>query len=187
MKKLIIFFILTIFSLGFSDEVICNPTPSSINFAGEANSPINVMIFVSSSCPSCKTAAVMFYEMANSAYKGKIKVSIKPLYKQLGDIALIAANNQNKSWELIKAYSNTNRRIDSGNIIDLFTEAGINLDKINEDMQDSTQIVSILQDNYTESRKCGMNFTPHILINGKIYTGEINPQSVIEYIDKLLM
>lgn len=128
----------------------------------------------------------MFYEMSQTVFKNKMRVTIKPLYRQLGDIALVAAENQNKSWELIRAYSNTSRRIDTQNIMDLFTEAGIDLEKINRDMQDSTRIFSILNANYLDAKKHGMNFTPHILINGKVFTGEVNPESVMEYIDALL-
>jgi len=186
MKNLAVILIIMIFSVGFSAEVVCKPTPSSIKFAGTPNSPIEVTMFISASCPPCKQAAVMFYEMANSVYKGKMKVSIKPLYKQLGDIALIAANNQNKSWELIRAYSNISRRIDAENMIDLFNEAGIDLDKINKDMQDSTKIFKILEANYAESQKCGLNFTPHIIINGVSFNEEITPQRVMDYINKLL-
>lgn len=155
-------------------------------FTEEKKTPIEVVIFVSSSCSSCKKASVMFYEMSNSVYKGKMNLTVKPLYKQLGDIALVAAENQDKLWDLISVYSHTNSRIEASNIKDLFVEAGIDLDKINKDIRDSTQIFSILDNNYAEAKKAGMNFTPHILINGEVFDGEVSPQRVMEYLDKLL-
>jgi protein-disulfide isomerase len=128
----------------------------------------------------------MFYEMSNTVYNGKIKVSIKPMYKQLGDIALVAANNQNKSWELIRAYSHISNRITADNINELFDEAQINKDKIYEDMRDTALIFSVLKANYEEAKKCQMNFTPHIVFDGVIYDGETNAQSIMQYIDKIL-
>jgi len=181
------YLILLVFvSTAFAQSIVCRPAPSFIKFSGEANSPIDVVIFVSSGCPTCKETGVMFYELANTMYKGKIKVSIKPLYRQLGDIALIAANSQNKSWELFRAYSNTSNRITADNINELFDEARINKDRIYEDMRDTALIFSVLQANYEEAKKCRMNFTPHILFDGIIYDGETNAQSITQYIDNIL-
>lgn len=171
MRRTIIVLLLLMFSSVFSDA---------------PKMPLDVVIFVSSECPSCKKAAVMFYEMSNSAYKGKMSVTIKPLYRQVGDIALIAAAQQNKTRELITVYANTSSRIDAKNIIGLFNEAGIDTNKIYEDMQDSTKILSILNANYAEARNKGMNFTPHILINDKVYDGELSPTDITEYINALL-
>jgi protein-disulfide isomerase len=181
------FLVLFVFvSLSFAQDFVCQSAPSFIRSSGRESSPLDVVIFVSSACPKCKETAVMFYEMSNTVYSGKIKVSIKPLYKQLGDIALVAANSQNKSWELVRAYSHTSNRITADNINELFDEAKINKDKIYEDMRDTALIFSVLQNNYEEAKKCQMNFTPHILFNGIIYDGEINAQSIMQYIDKIL-
>jgi hypothetical protein len=144
------------------------------------------MIFVSSNCPSCREAVVILNELSNTAYRGKIKVSIKPLYRMLGDIASIAANKQSKSWDLYRAYSNSNNRITADNINDFFAEAGIDKDRIYEDMRDSTFIFSILKANYAEAIKCGMRYTPHILFNGIVYDGNIKAQDIVEFIDDIL-
>jgi protein-disulfide isomerase len=186
MSKALFVFLIFFAVSGFCELKIYKTTPAYINFAGEANATIDVTAFVSSGCPSCKEAVIMLYELSSTAYKGKIKVSIKPLYKQLGDIALIAANNQNRSWELFRAYANTGNRISSENINGLFDEAKIDKNRIYEDMRDTALIYSVLEANYTEAKKCGMNFTPHILFNGIIYEGEIKPKSILEYIENIL-
>lgn len=170
----------------FFDTVVYKITPSSIRVSGDVNSPVEITAFIGSNCPSCKRTLIPLRELAGTALKGKIKISMKPLYRQLGDIALIAAEKQNKAWELFRTYGNSNSDINADNINSFFDEARIDKYKIYEDMRDTNWIFSILDQNYAESVKCKMSFTPHLLFNGIIYESDINPRWIIDFIEWLL-
>jgi hypothetical protein len=167
----------------FFDTTVYNIALSSIIVSGDANSLVKITAFIGTNCPNCKQISVPLYELSNGALKGKISVSMKPLYRQLGDIALIAANEQNKSWQLLRAYANTNDAITADNINDFFDEAKIDKNRIYMEMSDTNKIFSILNGNYSESKKCKMIFTPHLIFNGTIYESDMNLRWIIDFID----
>jgi len=170
----------------FFDTVIYKTAPSAIRVCGDENSSMKITAFIGTNCPNCKQILVPLYELSQGALKGIFKISLKPLYRQLGDIALVAANRQNKSWELLRAYANTNDAINADNINDFFDEARIDKSQIYKEMSDTNKIYSILAENYSEARKCKMSYTPHLLFNGIIYESDTNLRWIIDFIEWLL-
>lgn len=167
----------------FFDTVTYKTAPPAIRICGDENSPVEITAFIGTNCPSCKQILVPLYELSEGVLKGKFKISLKPLYRQLGDIALVAANRQNKSWELLRAYASTNDGINADNINDFFDEARIDKGQIYKEMSDTNKIYSILTENYSEAKKCKMTYTPHLLFNGIIYESDTNLRWVIDFIE----
>jgi protein-disulfide isomerase len=167
----------------FFDTVIYETAAPYIRISGDENSPVEITAFINADCPSCKQVLIPLYELSEGFLKGKFKVSMKPLYRQLGDIALVAANQQNKSWELLRAYLSATDGVNADNIDRFFSEAQIDKSRIYKEMGDTNKIYSILAENYSEAKRCKMTYTPHLLFNGIIYESDTNLRWIIDFIE----
>ncbi len=162
-------------------------TSSSIQTAGDLNSPISIVAYVTSDCPHCKKVGIPLHDLVVGPYKGKASFQIKPIHQHIGDYALLAAAEQGKAWELFEAYGNIDGRMDEDAVIKAATAAKLDVAKLKKSVNTKTEIYKKQIDkNYVEAKKNDLNFTPTLYFNGYMYGSNKHPIWVMEYIDYLL-
>ncbi len=160
--------------------------PSYISVAGDSSSPIEIMAYVTSTCPYCKRVGNPLREIVEGPYLGKASFVIKPIHHKLGDYALLAAEEQGKAWELFEAYGIVEHRLDEAAIISAAVEAGIDTVQLKNDIDvKNDEYVAIITANHDEAKANGMQFTPTLYFNGYRYRSNKHPIWLMDYIDYL--
>ncbi len=160
--------------------------PSYITVAGDSSSPIEIMAYVTSTCPYCKKVGNPLREIVEGPYRGKASFVIKPIHHKLGDYALLAAEEQGKAWELFEAYGIVAHRLDEEAIIAAAVDAGIDTVQLKSDIDlKNDEYVAIITANHEEAKANGMKFTPTLYFNGYRYRSNKHPIWLMDYIDYL--
>ncbi len=81
--------------------------------------------------------------------------------------AALAADEQGKFWELHEKLHENYRVLSEEKIRELATEAGLNLEKLETDMN-SEKIQSLIKADIENGRQAGIRGTPTIFVNGKL-------------------
>lgn len=162
-------------------------SPSFIPAAGDTKSPISIVAYVTSDCPHCKKVGIPLRDLVLGYYKGKAQFQIKPIHQHIGDYALLAAVEQGKAWELFEAYGDIEGRMDEDAVIKAATAAKLDVVKLKKRVNSNTEFYKkIIEKNYVEAKKNGLNFTPTLYFNGYMYETNKHPIWIMEYIDYLL-
>lgn len=157
-----------------------------LSIAGDTSSPIQIIAYITSTCPHCKKVGIPLQEMVKGPLLGQASFAIKPIHHKIGDYALLAAANQGKDWELFIALGDIHERIDENTVLEAAEAAGIDVDKLKKDVEDNNELYQkIISENYKEAKRNGMNFTPALYFNGFRYRSNKHPLWLLEYIKYL--
>lgn len=168
----------------FFDTTRYHVAPATTERAGVVGSSAEVTVYVSSACGRCKQVVPPLKDLAQTAMKGTMVVSLKPLYQRLGDVALLAADMQGKMWDLFEVYGNVSERLDENTLPECLETTQIDTTQFWQDIErESARFDEILAANYAESKVNGMMFIPHILVSGKLYDSEQHPLWIYDYIE----
>jgi hypothetical protein len=161
--------------------------PSHILSIGDSSSPIEVVAYMSADCGYCKQTGIALVDLVKGPLKGKLKFSMKPIHKMIGDFAFVAANEQGKTWEIFREFANSSSRIDNDLIYDILPNTTIDSTKFWFDMRmHHDQYEQELIANREEGLVNGVKYTPTLYFNGRRYRSNRHPLWIIDYVEFLL-
>ena len=170
---------------GFTTDTTFTFDTTGISVTGNPDAPVRVMVYVSAYCPSCKRYVTELRNalLSDSIMQKKTALYVKPAGKGIGNIALLAAVDEGKFWELFLAY----RRVytilkDTSDICRIAAPAGV-LSKRFVRLLSDTTVQQRLQENREESWRNDVTHFPAYFINGKKYSSSIQPRWVIDAIE----
>ena len=154
---------------------------------GADNPRVTLTEFSDFQCPYC-TIAVGNLNTILKQYPKDVRLVFKqfPLSNhpqaKIAAQASLAAHAQGKFWEMHdKLYGNT-RSINRANIGEWAKQIGLDLARFNSDI-DSNSIKTTVEKDEAEGEKIGVAATPTVFVNGKKYTGSLEPAEFKKIID----
>ena len=164
------------------DRIMLDPVDIPIAnapFKGQANAKITLVEFSDFQCPYC-AQAVGFLNEILKAYPNDVRLVFKqyPLEMhanaRISSAAALAAHAQGKFWPMHdKMYANY-KQLTRPNILAWAKELGVEPVRFAADL-DSPKVKQLVDKEYAEGEKFGVEATPTIFINGKKYQGSLEP------------
>ena len=164
------------------DRLLWDPVEITITNApskGAANPKVTLVEFSDFQCPYC-TIAVGHLETILKAYPKDVRLVFKqfPLdnHKQarLAAWASLAAHRQDKFWPMHDRLYANSRAITRDNVGEWAKQLGLDMNRFNVDI-DSPGIKLQVDADFAEGEKIGVDATPTVFVNGKKYTGSLEP------------
>ena len=156
-------------------------------YKGAANPRVTLVEFSDFQCPYC-TVAVGHLNTILKMYPNDVRLVFKqfPLdnHKQarMAAWASLAAHAQGKFWPMHdQLYANA-RNITRANITEWAKQMGLDLTRFNADL-DSAAVKSQVDQDFAEGEMIGVDATPTVFVNGKKYTGTLEPADLKKVID----
>jgi protein-disulfide isomerase len=173
-----------------TDTVTCKIDLRNVPMAGSTNSKINLVMYVSATCPLCKKVYKDLYQsVTNGELKNKARLGIKVISASAPNLALLTAAHFGKQSQLMLSLHDIKERISMEHIIKKCAEIGIPADSLNAYMN-SASIRTLAEVSVSEASVNGVKYTPAFFINGKPYHSYKDPQWVIDAVlfeyDKLV-
>jgi protein-disulfide isomerase len=164
------------------DKIMLDPVNIPIvnaPFKGPANAKITLVEFSDFQCPYC-AQAVGFLNEILKAYPNDVRLVFKqyPLEMhsnaRISSAAALAAHAQGKFWLMHdKMYANY-KQLTRANILQWAKESGVDMTRFTADL-DSQWIKQLVDKDYADGEKVGVEATPTVFINGKKYQGSLEP------------
>ena len=163
-----------------TDTLICKIDLRNVPMAGSPKSKINLVMYVSATCPLCKKVYKDMYEsVTNGELKDKARLGIKVINASTPNLALLAAAHFGKQSRLMLSLYDIKERISMELIIKKCAEIGIPADSLNVYMN-SNSIKTLAEASASEASVNDVKYTPVFFINGKPYHSYKDPQWVID-------
>ncbi len=154
--------------------------------AGKKSAPIQVVAYITSTCPSCKKTGIPIHQLVNGPLEGRLSFILKPIHHKIGDYALLAADQQGKMWELFIEYGNLKSRLDDKTLFGAASKAGIDTTELKKDMSlNYERYRKQIAENHQEAKKNGLKTTPTLYFNGKRYRSNRHPLWIVDYVEFL--
>jgi len=154
--------------LDFVQEINIAGSP----FKGAAAAPVTMVLFTDFQCPYCARILPILDQVLEKN-KGKVKLVFKnyPLnthqFARKAASAALAAGKQGKFWEfhdvLFKNYARLNDQV----VQDLAKQIGLDMEKLEKDMNDP-QVAQAINQDIQDGNKAGVRGTPTIYVNGTL-------------------
>jgi len=145
---------------------------------GDDNAKVALIEFTDPGCETC-SAFHPFVKQLLNAYPGKIKLVVRyaPFHKGADQMVKIleAAKKQGKYWETLEVMYRTQDQWASHHkpqpelIWRFLPQAGLDLDKLREDMTDPA-IAKIIEQDLADAKVLNVTKTPGFFVNGKPLT-----------------
>lgn len=148
---------------------------------GSVTAPVQLIVFSSFQCPSCKSFAPML-EHLYKKFGGKISITFKnfplsnkcnpgledDMQPQSCDAALasLAAQDQNLFWKYHDLVFNSNLALDEKALESFAISAGLNIEKWRNDKQSDSTMMKLMAD-IQIANQLGINATPTVFIDGR--------------------
>lgn len=162
---------------------------SKTAYKGELNAPITVVEFADFECPHCALMAGIMSEILKERPK-LIKIYFKqfPLpFHQLAPLAsraTIAAHKQGAFWPMHDLIFSQQENLKEGSFIEFAEQLGLNLMVFRADFA-SEEVSKQVESEKAEGAKAGLQGTPTLYFNGKMYRGEPSKEAILAHIDSL--
>ena len=164
---------------------------SKTPFKGLIDAPITIVEFADFECPHCSLMAGIVSDVLKDRPKD-IKVYFKqfPLpFHQLAPLAsraTLAAHKQNAFWPMHDLIFSQQDGLKEESFIEFAEQIGLNVMVFRADYA-SEEVVAQVKSEREEGVKAGLQGTPTLYFNGKIYRGEPEKEALIAHIDALLL
>lgn len=155
-------------------------------FKGPANAKITLVEFSDFQCPYCAQAVGFLNEVLN-AYPNDVRLVFKqyPLdihaNARISSAAALAAHAQGKFWQMHDRMYANYKQLTRANILAWAKDAGLDVVKFAADL-DSPRIKQLVDKDYGDGEKAGVEATPTVFINGKKYQGSLEPAAFMKII-----
>ncbi|HLV30060.1 MAG TPA: thioredoxin domain-containing protein [Chitinispirillaceae bacterium] len=151
------------------DTVQYNIDTSGVYFAGTDSSPVQIIMYISMSCPMCKRLYKEMYDSVTIGnLVGKAKLGIKPYNTNILDRSLAASAHFGKQAEFLIATAPIRQRLSIYIIYQIADSLKIPLEEFKEKIE-SPQIYRYTQLSRKEAIKNGVTVTPTFFINNRRY------------------
>lgn len=171
-------------------KILEDPVPIAINgdpVRGPTNAKVTIVEFSDFQCPYCSLAAPKVLSLVD-LYPKDVKVVFKQfpldMHRQarLAAEASLAANAQNKFWEMHDRMFANFRQLSRDNILKWASESGMDVARFTQEL-DSHKYGPIVEREVNEGMNAGVMGTPSFFIDGKRYNGAMDPETVKPIID----
>jgi len=176
------------FIADFSPPVEFDLTKSP--WKGNPAAPITIVEFADFECPHCALMGNILTEVIKERPKA-VKVYFKqfplPFHKMapLASQATLAAHRQDSFWPMHDLVFSHQSELSPDHFMKFAEQLGLNMMIFRTDFA-SPEIQQQIEAERAEGAKAGLQGTPTLYFNGKIYSGEANKEAIITHIDNLL-
>lgn len=157
---------------------------------GDPNAPITIVEFADFECPHCALMGTILKDVLKERPKA-IKIYFKqfplPFHKMapLASQATLAAHRQDQFWPMHDIIFANQQNLSPEQFAKFAEQLGLNMMVFRADFMNS-EIQKQIEAEREEGVKAGLQGTPTLYFNGKVYGGEINKESIISHIDTLI-
>jgi len=151
---------------------------------GNPNGNVTIVEFNDYQCPYCKRA----YTTVTAVTKadGNVKIIYKDLpilgeASKIAALAALAARNQNKHGEMHAALMTNNARLDRAKILEIAASVGLDVAKLETDMQDP-KLQRLIDRNMAVASALGVRGTPAFVIGQHFVPGAIDAEALRQLI-----
>jgi protein-disulfide isomerase len=143
--------------------------------SGNADAPVRVVVFADFECPFCRVACAALRDISREM-PDSVSVWFKNYPLAQDDRAIpaalahLAAERQGKGWEMHDLLFAHVRDLSDAALDSCATLAGLDLAKYHADIR-SKELIDRVHAEKAEGRSYGIDKTPGILVNGKLYRG----------------
>lgn len=163
---------------------------SKTPWKGAENAPITIVEFADFECPHCAMMAVIMSEIVKER-SPSVKLYFKqfplPFHKlaPLASQATLAAHRQGEFWLMHDLIFSQQEKLSEELFIQFAEQLGLNLMVFRADYADEALIKEVEADR-DEGVKAGLEGTPTLFFNGKIYRGQATKEAILAHIDQLI-
>lgn len=166
-----------------------DPGVVEYQYLGKDTAPVELIIITDFECPYCKKMTDQIFPsiLEDFVKPGILRIGYLPFPLSKHPNALPAAtaadyiNENYEFWPFFHYLSENSRNLSPDVILDYAEKIGIDSDELKKAFSDEARIQKII-DTRSELAAKGINGTPSIVINGKLYPGFENYQKLSEAI-----
>lgn len=158
---------------------------------GPENAPITIVEFADFECPHCALMSGIMKELTK-VYPQNVKVYFKqfplPMHSNafLASKATLAAQRQGAFWPMHDLVFSNQSKLTPESFSSFAQELGLNLETFNTDLQDPKIEEQINRDKL-EGIQAGLQGTPTLFFNGKMYRGDMTLEGLKKHVEKILV
>jgi 2-hydroxychromene-2-carboxylate isomerase len=140
---------------------------------GPADAPVTIVVFSDFECPHCRHAMPVLDQLTEK-YAPRVRLVHKfyPLNQHAhakdAARAAIAALNQGKYWEMERTLFSHQSEQTEADLLKYAKELGLDLKRFKADMK-AERTDKILERDHDAGEKAGLDGTPYILVNGRLF------------------
>lgn len=144
---------------------------------GNLDAPIQLVEYGDYECPYCAEALPTIQALQENFGENLLVVfrnfPLEEMHPDANNAALAAeaAARQNKFWEMHDLLYENQDRLDAESLFGFAEELGLDMEKFQQDLQDSA-LQQHIEDDLESGMRSGVNGTPSFFINGTKYNGE---------------
>ncbi len=158
---------------------------SGLFFAGASSAPVQIVMYISLSCPICKKVYSELYDsVTTGSLLGKAKLAVKPFGVNLLNSALVAASHWGKQSELLRAVSSIKERLNVEMVIKVADSLKIPVESLRYRMENQST-TEYLRKSYQEALQNGVELTPTLFINYRYYKSYNDSRWVSEAVEMI--
>ena len=151
---------------------------------GNPNGNVTIVEFNDYQCPYCKRAYTAVTQVTKA--DGNVKIIYKDLpilgeASKIAALAALAARNQGKHAEMHAALMTNNARLDRARILEIASSVGLDIPKLETDMQDP-KLQRLIERNMAVASALGVRGTPAFVIGQSFVPGAIDAEALKQLI-----
>jgi protein-disulfide isomerase len=142
---------------------------------GPETAEVELVLFSDFQCPYCKRFEEPVQQLLER-YAGKARLVMKqfplPFHKQahLAAEAALAAHAQGKYWQMQELLFKNNKQLEREALLRYAKEIALDTERFARELDDGTYRAAVDKE-MQEGRKAGVNGTPTLFVNGRLYEG----------------
>jgi len=147
---------------------------------GNPNGDVTIVEFSDYQCPYCKRAHVTVKSVLAADSKVRLVFKDLPILgepSRIAALAALAARTQDKHLELHNALMEYNGKLDRDRIMQLAGSVGLDIDRLQKDMDDP-KLKEIIDRNMALASALGVRGTPAFVIGNQFVPGAIDAESL---------
>ncbi|MBX7146093.1 MAG: DsbA family protein [Alphaproteobacteria bacterium] len=153
-------------------------------FLGDINAPYKIAFFFDYRCSYCKSISTKLIQRLQTEKDIKIIFKEFPILGPISILAskaALAANKQQKYYEIHQAFMDLKQPLSQDIIEDIAQKIGLNMEQFDQDMNDP-EINTILSINQNSAEKLDITGTPTFIVDNLIIPGVIDPEEMVSLI-----
>lgn len=142
---------------------------SGLTFSGDSAAPVEIVMYVSLSCPLCKRLySELFDSVTTGNLQGKAKLAIKPFGINIFNSAMVTASQWGKQSDLLRAVSLIKERLSLEMVLRVVDSLKIPAESFRFRMENQSTL-EYIRKSHQEASQNGVTMTPTMFINSHRY------------------
>lgn len=163
-----------------SDTTSFSIDTSGLTFIGNPSAPIQIVIYVSLSCPLCKRIYRDLYDsLTSGSLRDKAKLAVKPFGINTLNCIMVAASHWGKQSELLRAVAPIKERLTLEMVLQVTDSLNIPVESLRYWME-SQKTMEYIRKSHEEAIKNGISVTPTLFINTHRYKSYKDSRWIID-------